>query len=54
MDFPAEWDADTGFAEAGRRIAACKAAQADELDLGGLSLTRLPDEVVGTLVAQEP
>src|SRR5271163_671253 len=38
-----------GRAEALRRIAACRAAQADELDLGGLQLTALDDEILTPL-----
>ena len=38
-----------GRAEALRRIAACRAAQADELDLGGLQLTALDDELLKPL-----
>jgi len=34
-----------GWAEALRRIEACRVARAEELDLGGLRLTRVPDEV---------
>src|SRR6516162_5776767 len=38
-----------GRAEALRRIAACRAAQAQELDLGGLQLTALDAELVAAL-----
>ena len=38
-----------GRAEALRRIAACRAAWADELDLGGLQLTALDDEILKPL-----
>jgi internalin A len=38
-----------GRAEALRRIAACRAAQAEELDLGGLQLTALDGELLETL-----
>ena len=38
-----------GRAEASRRIAACRAARADELDLGGLQLTVLDDEILRPL-----
>jgi internalin A len=38
-----------GRAEALRRIAACHAAQADELDLGGLQLTALDGEILTPL-----
>src|ERR1700733_14536369 len=38
-----------GRAEALRRIAACRAAQAEELDLGGLQLTALDGELLATL-----
>jgi Leucine-rich repeat (LRR) protein len=38
-----------GRAEALRRIAACRAARADELDLGGLQLTALDDEILKPL-----
>jgi Leucine-rich repeat (LRR) protein len=40
-----EWTEETGFAEARRRIAACAEAHAATLDLGGLRLTRLPEEL---------
>jgi internalin A len=38
-----------GRAEALRRIAACRTAQADELDLGGLQLTTLDGELLAAL-----
>ncbi len=38
-----------GRAEALRRIAACRAAQAEELDLGGLQLTALDGELLAAL-----
>jgi hypothetical protein len=38
-----------GRAEALRRIAACHAAQAEELDLGGLQLTALDGELLEAL-----
>jgi hypothetical protein len=38
-----------GRVEALRRIAACRAAQAEELDLGGLQLTALDDEILKPL-----
>src|SRR5262245_11166866 len=38
-----------GRAEALRRIAACRTAQAEELDLGGLQLTALDGELLATL-----
>src|ERR1700736_5707384 len=38
-----------GRAEALRRIAACRAARADELDLGGLQLTALDDDILNGL-----
>src|SRR6516162_3927057 len=38
-----------GRAEALRRIAACHAAQAEELDLGGLRLTALDGELLAAL-----
>jgi internalin A len=38
-----------GRAEALRRIAACRAARADELDLGGLQLTALDGELLAAL-----
>src|SRR5215472_4018391 len=38
-----------GRAEALRRIAACRTAQAEELDLGGLQLTALDGELLETL-----
>src|SRR5580704_1593893 len=38
-----------GRAEALRRIAACRAAQAKELDLGGLQLTALDGELLAAL-----
>ena len=38
-----------GRAEALRRIAACRAAEADELDLGGLQLTALDGELLAEL-----
>ena len=34
-----------GWAEAQRRIAVCRETQADMLDLGGLRLTRVPEEL---------
>ena len=34
-----------GWAEAQRRIAVCRETQADTLDLGGLRLTRVPEEL---------
>ena len=34
-----------GWAEAQRRIAVCRETQADRLDLGGLQLTCVPEEV---------
>ena len=42
-------DEAAGWAEALRRIAACRAARADTLDLGGLQLTRVPEEVAGLI-----
>ena len=39
------WTEETGFAEALRRIRAFGEAHSDTLDLGGLSLTRLPGEL---------
>src|SRR2546423_846668 len=41
--------ASEGRAEALRRIAACHAAQAEELDLGGLQLTALDGELLAAL-----
>src|SRR5215472_14068982 len=38
-----------GRAEALRRIAACRTAQAEELDLGGLQLTALDGELLAAL-----
>jgi Leucine-rich repeat (LRR) protein len=38
-----------GRAEASRRVAACHAAQAEELDLGGLQLTALDGELLEAL-----
>jgi hypothetical protein len=38
-----------GRTEALRRIAACSAAQAEELDLGGLQLTALDGELLAAL-----
>jgi hypothetical protein len=38
-----------GWAEALRRIAACRTAQAEELDLGGLQLTLLDGELLAAL-----
>ena len=38
-----------GRAEALRRIAACRTAQSEELDLGGLQLTALDDELLTAL-----
>jgi hypothetical protein len=38
-----------GQAEALRRIAACRTAQAEELDLGGLQLTALDGELLAAL-----
>src|ERR1700730_17678106 len=38
-----------GRAEALRLIAACRAARADELDLGGLQLTALDDDILNGL-----
>src|SRR5882724_1352177 len=38
-----------GRAEALRRIAACRTAQAEELDLGGLQLTALDSEMLAAL-----
>ena len=38
-----------GRAEGLRRIAACRAAQAEELDLGGLQLTALEGELLAAL-----
>jgi hypothetical protein len=38
-----------GRAEASRRIAACRTAQAEELDLGGLQLTVLDGELLAAL-----
>ena len=39
-----------GRAEALRRIAECRTAQAEELDLGGLQLTTLDGELLDTAV----
>ena len=38
-----EWTPETGFEEAQRRIEACAETQSEELDLGGLQLTALPE-----------
>src|SRR5262245_8999306 len=38
-------DEAAGWAEAQRRIEACRETRAEELDLGGLRLTRVPEEV---------
>ena len=38
-----------GWAEAQRRIAVCRETQADTLDLGGLRLTRVPEELAGLI-----
>ncbi len=40
------WTRETGLAEARRRIALCRATREDELDLGGLMLSVVPDEVL--------
>jgi len=39
------WTEHTGFAEARRRIKVCGETHSDTLDLGGLRLTRLPEEL---------
>jgi len=38
-------DEAAGWAEAQRRIEACHKNRGEELDLGGLRLTRVPEEV---------
>ena len=40
-----EWTEETGFQEARRRVAACAEAHGDTLDLGGLRLARVPEEL---------
>lgn len=39
------WTEETGFAEARRRVSACGEIRGDTLDLGGLQLVRLPEEL---------
>ena len=41
-----EWTPETGFEEAKRRIAVCAETRAEELDLGGLYLVEVPEELL--------
>lgn len=45
MTRPIAWDQETGFAEARRRIKVCGETRSDTLDLGGLRLMQVPEEL---------